>query len=72
VGVLGGSALCPRQRPRYRVATPKGPKPWLLYTEKEQDGRPVQDKVQEIGAGTPEAARHAAELWLNLAKLCRG
>jgi hypothetical protein len=54
------------------VATPEAAKPWLLYTEREHGGRPVRDKVQEIGAGTPEAARHAAELWLGLDKLCRG
>ncbi|GAB3910944.1 hypothetical protein ACFQ1S_01410 [Kibdelosporangium lantanae] len=51
------------------VATPKGRKPWLLYTERDEGGRPVQGKAQEIGAPSAPAAQHAAELWLSLGKL---
>jgi hypothetical protein len=46
------------------VATPKERKPWLLYTERQHQGRPVRQ--QEIGVRTSEAALHAAELWLSL------
>lgn len=51
-------------------ATPKAKYPWLLYTERDHNGRPVRDKQQEIGAPKPEDARHAAETWLGLAKYC--
>jgi hypothetical protein len=50
------------------VATPNASKPWLLYSEREQNGRPKRDIEQEIGAQAPEAAQQAADLWLNLAK----
>jgi hypothetical protein len=46
------------------VATPKGPKPWLLHTERQVQGRPARQ--QEIGAREPGAARRAAEVWLGL------
>ena len=46
------------------VTTPKGRKPWLLHTERQVQGRPARQ--QEIGAREPEAARHAAEVWLGL------
>jgi hypothetical protein len=44
------------------VSTPKARKPWLLYTERQHDGRPVRQ--QEIGARDAAAALHAAEVWL--------
>ncbi|ONI90638.1 hypothetical protein ALI144C_02930 [Actinosynnema sp. ALI-1.44] len=46
------------------VSTPSGLKPWLLYTERQVQGRPARQ--QEIGVREPEAARHAAEFWLRL------
>lgn len=46
------------------VATPKGRTPWLLHTDRQVQGRPARQ--QEIGAHDPEAARHAAEVWLDL------
>ncbi|TCO57302.1 hypothetical protein EV192_106779 [Actinocrispum wychmicini] len=52
------------------VATPGERWPWLLHTEREQRGRPVIDRRQEIGAVSSEAAQRAAEVWLSLAKLC--
>ncbi|TCO54357.1 hypothetical protein EV192_109338 [Actinocrispum wychmicini] len=53
-------------------ATPKASRPWVLYTQREHRGRPVRDKVQEIGAQTLDDARHAAELWFSLGKFCGG
>jgi hypothetical protein len=52
------------------TATPGKRKPWLLYTERQHNGRPVRDKQQEIGAQAHEDAKHAAEVWLGLAKYC--
>jgi hypothetical protein len=53
----------------YLKRAKKGAKvPWLLYTERTKDGRPVVDQEQGIRAATAEDAQHRAQHWLETAK----
>jgi hypothetical protein len=55
----------------YLKSTRNAKKPWLLYTEREDRGRMLVDKSQEIGEALQEDAFKQAFAWLDLQKYVR-